>query len=921
MLLRHCKKIFFLTCLLLSAILPAALLNRNMTLQFQDGAEFLFSFEKEQFPGSLQLFDGKNKQYRKLHGKAGNEQLVLQDDTIAWTIQASTRKHFFHLEAEIVNKTDRELWLEPEISLTCRKGDADQYWGGFDLFPAAEKKIERLGKKGQMSKHIGGGLTMPFPVSALLQPQKAIILAQQAFAPVSYSSAIYTPVTAEKAQISYSMRIVVPPLKAQKFHFALGAVPRRFDAEETIVQAHYDSYPEEWRPVQGQDDPYIWGAHSHYLAWYYIPHREKERRRYATVDWAYTPYKRAGDPYGRKQFWDYTPAFPIKERGFGQVANLIFFDYRKMSIEDFHQTRKKIFDKHGRDFGYAFYANAAWCEIALAEEHYPDAINNVTEGSIVSILGPWSTHHDREIRVFPMGTSFAKQFKTDLKQLYEELNLPGFAIDCGSFGIYYRGPACADETLPGRAWDEKGVFICESITINELIDYIHSLNPENPPFAWKNGVAKSDYTMIETSIFNPIFRAWMPLTRYLIGQRPTVIHSPGYLFEQTIPQWQNLDQEAFMEEYAKLGDHVVLTDFQYGFTQSHEVQSGNPQSIYCMPELLTCIRNGWQALIPVETNHAGKYLYRARYGRDASTILYYGNPWPERMPLTFKVDNSALGEGYNFFVPMRRDFASLTNRIAENGDTVFQATLPSRRPALFEAVLNISQSSSSDFGEVLLQSRKDLHLVEYRVQLNNPAAFRCHLKPRWIHRFTPVILVNGKIIPVGEECILPPEAEVCILYHSQFFRCSYQEIDSFPFVDADNKPDFSIWLPPDANSSEMKEAVNLQTYFAYMGEVKVTGTAPVFVIKDDEAPEGPVVQIRVGRGGPPVIERKGQIISLNAGNVAEADAMMKLLNYAMDRQFPYFCGCSGPKDMADRFNLRVNLMPYERCFESTEFAQ
>ncbi|MFA6931260.1 MAG: hypothetical protein WCT05_13125, partial [Lentisphaeria bacterium] len=745
--------------------------------------------------------------------------------------------------------------------------------------------------------------------------------AQKAFAPVSYSSAIYTPISPEKAQISYSMRIVVPPLKSQKFHFALGAVQRRFDAEETVVQAHYDSYPEEWHPAQGQDDPYIWGAHSHYLAWYYIPHREKERRRYATVDWAYTPYKRSGDPYGRKQFWDYTPAFPIQERGFGQVANLIFFDYRKMSIEDFHQTRKKIFDKHGHDFGYAFYANAAWCEIALAEEHYPDAINNITEGSIVSILGPWSTHHDREIRVFPMGTSFAKQFKTDLKQLHQELNLPGFAIDCGSFGMYYRGPACADETLPGRAWDEKGVFICESITINELIDFIHSLNPENPPFAWKNGIAKSDYTMIETSIFNPLFRAWMPLCRYLIGQRPTVVHSPGYLFEQTIPQWQNLDQKTFMEEYAKLGDHVVLTDFQYGFTQSHEVQSGNPQSIYCMPELLTCIRNGWQALIPVETNHNGKYLYRARYGRDASTILYYGNPWPEKMPLTFKVDNSALGDGYNLFVPMKRDFASLTNQIADNGDTVFQASLPSRRPALFEAVLNLSDSNNHNFGEVLVQSRKDLHQIEYRIQLNNPDPIRCRLKPRWIHRFSPVILLGNQIIPTGVECNLPPGADIHILYRSEFFQCSYQEIDCFPFVDAERQPDFSIWLPPDANASEMKEAVNMQTYFSYTGKLKVTGTTPLFIVRDNEPPEGPTVQIRVGRGGTPAIERKGEILSLNAGNAAEADVMMQLLNYAMDRQFPWYPGRSGPKDMVDRFNLQENLMPYERCFESEEFAQ
>ena len=71
----------------------------------------------------------------------------------------------------------------------------------------------------------------------------------------------------------------------------------------------------------------------------------------------------------------------------------------------------------------------------------------------------------------------------------------------------------------------------------------------------------------------------------------------------------------------KLADHVVFTDFEYGFTQCYSTRDGNPRSIYVQPELLECIRLGWQALCPVEYDSKGKFLYRSRFGRSADTIL------------------------------------------------------------------------------------------------------------------------------------------------------------------------------------------------------------------------------------------------------------------------------------------------------------
>ena len=124
-----------------------------------------------------------------------------------------------------------------------------------------------------------------------------------------------------------------------------------------------------------------------------------------------------------------------------------------------------------------------------------------------------------------------------------------------------------------------------------MIDFLHSLNPADPPFVWKNGQGSGDYMMIETSIFNPAFRSWMPLNRYNIGMRPAVMHGPGCLVDSTIPELAESFTGRVLRKTRKTWRSCrILTDFQYGFAPSHVTQSGNPQSIYCMPELLECVR-------------------------------------------------------------------------------------------------------------------------------------------------------------------------------------------------------------------------------------------------------------------------------------------------------------------------------------------
>lgn len=910
--------------LALAALSAAAAENRGGRLSFRPDGSFELAGAGETLSGRFFVYSDAAKANLPLAFRVDGDQVAFHTAESRGGIAVAGHDRLFEFTGSITNTSDAELRLEPALAVTAPRTAAEWFWGGFDVLEAGGEALARRGMKGKTSKHIGGGLNQPFPTAALIGPKRAVILGQHQFDDVSYHAAQYRPTGGGRAELTFSQRIVVAPGRTVPFRFAAGIVPVRFGREENVVQAFYDAFPERWRPRQKEDDAYIWGAHSQYRAWYFKPDRERERRFYATVDWSYAPYKRSGDHYGREELWNYETAFPISPRNFAATMNGTVFDYRTITVPEFQRRRREIFRRHARDFGYGFYINAAWCEIGLAKERYPDAINEDTEGGIPHILGPWSTAHDREIRVFPLGSSFGEVLRRDIRQLYEELQFPGFSMDCGTPGVSYRGPAAQNPELPGRAWDEKGIFIDELVAINHVIDFMHGLNPENPPFVWKNGQGRGDYMMIETSIFNPIFRSWMPLTRYNIGQRPAVVHGPGFLVDSTVPDWRNLSRDEFYERMSRLGDHAVLTDFQYGFTQNHVTQSGNPQSIYAMPELLECIRTGWQALVPVEADSSNKLLYRARYGRGADTILYYGNPWPEPMPLTFRVDNAALGGGHHLFVRKMRDRARLENRLA-GGDTVFDAVLPSRRPALFESVLKLSALPAGGELAATVESAKDIDRIAYTVTLANRAAFRAAVTPRRLYNFSPEVKLNGAAVPAGETLTLPPGARLELVYTSKYFRTPAASIRDFPFVDAAGAPAFQIRVPAAPNAAEMKEAANLQLYFRFTADKGITQAGKIFVEKNDDAPADPAVVIRVGRGGEAGIRRDGDVIVFNAPEAKQAAGMMKLLAYVMDERFPYLLPFA-PHDsisgeMMEKFELASRPLPYEKCFESREAAQ
>lgn len=884
--------------------------------RFSGGNRFSLTHSPtEKYSGQIFIIE-RNKGVLKLNAEQQNNILKLGNKDFTAVFTASQAGSLTKITAEFTNNSKRQLLLEPGLQMKVKPVKGDQFWGGFDFFDAENKALARAGYKGRYSKHISGGVCMPFPTASLINKKRALVLGGRALEVSSYDAAKYIPLENGNAWLSYCRRIVLEPGEKLTNTFFCGSLDIRIDYEQNIVEAFYDAYPDDFRPFVGKDCQYIRGIHSQYSTWARKPNYEAERRRFATIDWAYTPYKRSGDSYGRPEFWNYKPLVSDFKVAFGQLMCGQGFNYKKLTIEEFHRRRKEIFMKNARKYGYSFYACIGWCEKQLAETVYKDSL--IEDTSVSLELGPWSTHHDKERRVFMIGNSYGKAFQRDMVQLAKELDLPGFAFDCGAPGVSHYGAAAKNPETKGRAWDEKGVFIDELCGVNQLVDFVHKIRPEDPLYVWKNGNGNCDMQMIETDLFGNVFPTWMPHVRYNAGQRPVVLHvREAYMYQTTIPDWRSISQKEFIKRWSKLGDHLTFSDFEYGMSNSLYGYGGNILSQYSMPELLECINLGWRALVPVITDGLGEdqMLYRARYGKKENSIIFFGNPYETAMPINFTVDNSGLGGKHQIYLPKMRDFAEMDNQLA-GVDTKFKYSLPSRRPVLFEAVFGMDKLPAGGKLNAKAASKKDINLITYTAKLDNKAAFESAVSIREIDDFTAELFVNGKKVQPGSKTLIPPAAELKAVFKSKLFANPAIFFRTFPFVDFNNRPAFAVKLPDNPNEAEKKIAEHLDGYFQYTANRKITAPGALLQWKPGVA----AIEVTVGRGKGDRIERKGRTIYLHSSSEKQAVQNYIALARVMDRRFeywlPFVVHSNTTGQIAKRFNQPEMVLPWSRCFEN-----
>lgn len=833
---------------------------------------------------------------------------------LSWKIRIVPRGKILVAESELHNSGKTEQWLEPGLRFRFPGDTAfSGFWDGFGrTLPIGKAPVGRKGIKGSLEKHVGAS-TSPYPATAVFKGDRVFFLGTVPFDPLSYTAANFDP---EKNQLESSLRIVLSPGQTLQIRQVLGSITAPYGIPEGVVQTYYDSFPEAYAVSGGQDNPYVWGTHAHYMSWWRKPDRELSRRFHITIEWTYCPYRRSGEMLCRDDRWDYKPSAPFRTQNMlgGELVN-----HAKYSAPEFRKLVKDRFLKYGRRFGWMYYNSdgGTWCEVQLAEKYFPDSINDDTDG-VRKYLENWSTIHDREVRTFPYGTTYAEEFERAQKILVRELDLPGFAFDCSYGGAYYRGPA-VDKPLPGRAWDDRGKFIDQSIAINHQVDYVRELrNQQGEPVSiFFNGNLKGDYAMTEASYVEKAqYKRWFPLLRWQIGPRPGTTHKHGFCIRQVQPDWRGMTREAFLDLVGRLSDHLILNQFQYGLANDQLSMFGNPQMIYIQPEALELMRALWQAELPVQTDFDGKVRYLSRYGSGANTFFYFGNSSRNNASGKVRIDNSRLtGKGEAvLFVRKMRDHAA-TENLVSGGFTQFSLTVPSRTPVIYEAVASLKLPD----GKVKVSSEKSLNRIVFTVEPEKAVSSEIHFRTIYGFRIGSVEVDGSPAVCKDNRAVLriPAGGKLTVTYLSNVYQLTEADLKKFQFTDPTGRPAFRIQAVPEAG--EAAERFNEYFRFAekYQGGATMKNDIPTELSAAPVPAAGTVTLLIGGTRGIRMADNGGIVIA--AENADQLDRLVTQFFYALDRRYPVkipFRSVMGLlQDMVNHFDLSKTVLPCRKYFE------
>ena len=885
------KKTVFLWLCCTVSVLSAAVITPNVKLEVSGKKLYLHNLMQPRSWHKAQLrpfmYDGKMKKYIPADVTVSDSDgaVTLHWETGQWqyTTRFSAKKMLIIGESVLVNKSGKELFLEPGFIAKADFSEAPElFWDGFGKMRTIGKEpLVRNGIKGKLMKHIASS-AIPFAGSAVMTGKSGIHLGHVMFDPVSYSASGYDPV---KGELRFSQRVAVHPGETLQLRWVAGAMDASYGGAEAAVQQHYDAFPELWTVSGGQQNPYVWGNHAHYRTWWITPVPEEVRRYRISCEWTYTPYKRSGDMLCRPEQWDYRPNNPFRKKTprFGGYM----LAYPGMSREEFLQLRKERYLKYGKKYGWLFYnsCSGTWCEIQLAKSKYPDSLTDDT--SSPTLLKSWSTGHDWEVRVFPMGTSFAADFRADMKKLTEELDLPGFALDCGSGGVYYRGPA-VKKHLPGRAWDDEGVFIDQSVAINDEVDYIHSLRPGSMS-VFINGPLKGDLVMYEESLVELAkLRNLMPLAKWHAGPRPTVSHGHGWEYRNMVPDWRSKTSEEFCDIIGKMSDHMIFSQFQLGINTTYISMSGNPQQIYILPEYEELKRAGWNSLVPLKLADTLYAPYRGCFGSGQNSFFFLGNSRPAECSGEVVLDNELQSRRKNtalLVVRKLRSKAETVNRI--NGRyTAFDAVLPSRVPVLFETVCAVEGAEKLC---AAVSTEKRLDRQSWSVELSDCKPFAARVFPRDIRGFTLTGLeLNGKKLLPGATVTLKSGDKLVGNYISDTFRITRDALHKFPFTNADGRISCRLHVPA-GDQGAKAGAQRFNEFFRYLKKQKfLPDVTPAPVTSNQSSLQrADVIAFATGADENTISALPGGGIMLKARNADELEKLTCILLDEMDKLYPY----------------------------------
>ncbi len=817
----------------------------------------------------------------------------------------------------LTNHSQQERRLEPSLRWEFpAKASLTTYWDG----SATERKLSDLKKP-----FLQSNIRKLAPWSAVYGKKETLVVGLDPGELRSYLRAEYRPGEASRS-IVCATRLVLAPKQSDTVTFLYGEFPIRYSGQREVVQRLHDAFPEIYAPHPNVN-PAIYGASAQYWASRItedqIPGGTPEeffRRMHTTWDWSYAPFKRTGDHWGHEDQWDYKPYIPFPEKQATIIGQHFTFD--NMPRERFLELRKKYFNRHEDFHGLMFHIPAGvWVEEQLADERYPDAA--IRDPNFQWRRSSWVTGWDREVKVLPWFTSYEKVLKEDFARIAREYNIGGIGLDVARGGPKYRGPA-TKKPLAIRAYDEEGIYIDQGVGVAKFIDYLHTLplrgdpgkhlavvgNPETGGQTF-TVTARYDAGMFEGPPYHPDAEN-IPLARYILGRKPLTWWAGWGYQRYAVPNWRQHSQVEFIKTMKGLIDYVIFASYEYAAYPTLVMEFGAPKLMESIPMMADTFRRGWQAVVPIEHDFHKDELHLARYGKGADSRLFFGNPYDEPEPITFRIENARIGETPFAWAALHQS-TPLTTRV-ENRETIVTTDLPPRVAALFDATAALPKGFTGEVTTALTHSPTE-RVLTLKVTPTGPLAEESQiLIPKLPGWNPPLLTVNGKTMEgtetsdaVGLPAPGSEPLEVKALWRAAWAGPGLETLANWPFFDKTANPAFEIVIPPDASRLERR----LRDYFLFCGRVILGNKAvkPVTFIPPDQADaKRPRIVVEI------TAESRNQIslpssneIRITCATPEDAQRMLDHFFGLLDRRFPYQPGFVNTwgmgADMLDHYQM------------------
>lgn len=879
-------------------------MNKTRTLLF---FMLCLSFGFPSLPGQTELIvtadsDGRPVARLPLKGDRG----TYQADNglyIHWSITPVGQLNLIEVNYE--NRGKERLLLEWALQYPFVSEEFDEYWDG----SSAVQEVASL--KGE---HSQSNIRRMAPWTGVFSRDEGcgVGLGLHPHELKSYirSKLMHDPDIGD-ATLEFATRTVVDPGEEGKICFFQAEFPVRFGGIRELIQIVHDAFPEAFHPHKNSA-PVYYGSSAQYMMSRVRPENipaaapiEHMRRVHGTWDWSYAPFKRTGDHWGEEDLWEYEPNIPFKDVPATIVQSQ--FHFNEVTRDQFMRMREEHFNRWGKLHGILFYSpGGVWVEKQLAQERFSDAL--IVDPNFRYDLERWVTTWDREVKVFPWYTSYEPFLRSNFEKIVENYDTSGVALDVARGGPKYRG-LIVEKPVEGRAWDEKGLYIDQGIGVARFVDFLHTLplrydkryvlavvgNPEVGGQTY-TVTTRYDAGMYEGPPYHPS-RAAIPLARYLLGQKPLSWWAGWMYHRYAVPNWKTHDREHFEKTMQGLVDYVIFSSFEWAGIPPVSYQWGIPKMKRMMPEILQCVRDGWQAVFPVSYDRGGlEHLHTARYGRGEGTTLFWGNPYDEDYPMIATVDNDYLGDRDYVFVDWLGN-APLSQSVGD-GETRFEFNLLSREPILQKSLLSFERGLPAL--DLVATVERSFGSVVVKVEFENPlkadrevqiaALPHYHLSAVETNQGAVSLKENNSgyvaTIPVGTGAIT-------LVYDRDYLLSPVEELLKANYFAADGKPMVNIVIDGGDETIRKDAQIRLDQYFAYYSKVAFKGNGP-YRYRGPAATEVENIILKIGEDQPDGIKRIGEHTTLlkakdGDGVTAVLDTFLALL----DEKYPYLPGMFG----------------------------